>query len=195
MEGSPGRFYDYPVQELWVLDGQGWKVKVKRLSGETFQRIYGPEKVTKQPLPAVLQVFPELLKIHFLSNTQRGSIVIRNGLETSAQVLSLDYDHAKFELMEKPTEVKAGEMVKIILRCSSDEIEKDLRSEIKLVLEQGGEEKIFSIPVLYNYLSRGARGLFGLSEEQAGKLKRGEKLTPVIQPPPSKKKEQTPGQP
>lgn len=195
MEGSPGRFYDYPVQELWVFDGQSWKVKVKRLSGEAFQRIYGSAKVREQPLPATLQVLPTLLKIHFLSNTQRGSIVIRNGLETSAQVLSFDYDHEKFELVEKPTEVKPGETAKITLRYSGDEIGKDLQSEVKLLLGQGGEEKAFAIPVVYNYLSSGARGLFGLTEEQARKLKRGDKLTPAIQLPPKDKKEQTPSGP
>ena len=193
VQAVPISFSEVTIVDLWVFDGQSWKVKVRK-PGQAIQQIFG-SPATEEPLPALLQVLPKLLKIHFLSQIQLGSIVIRNGLETSAQLVSLEYDPARFEVVEKPSRVKAGETAKIVIKYRGDEVEKDLRSEVRLVLEQGGEEKVFPIPVLYNYLSPGARGLFGLTEEKARKLKRGDKVTPVIKLPPKEKKEPAPTQP
>ena len=183
VEGAPG-FYHTKVGENWVFDGQVWKVRVKRITAEEFKKVYqGSGQKSPPQLPPILQVLPQLLKIHFLTPSQRGVMVVRNGLEVPARVVRVEYDQEKFELLEKPAVVQAGGQGKIIIKHIGEEVEKELKSQVTLVLEQGAQEQVFSIPVLYNHLSPGARGLLGLTEEKAQKLRRGDKVAPVIQIP------------
>lgn len=190
MEGAPGNFFNLEVKELWIFGEGNWKVRVEKVTPETFLRPF--QRTIPQPSkPNTLQVLPKQLKIHFLSAEQQGSIVVRNGLEAPAQVIRLEHDQQKFEVAELPVEVKPGETVRLTIRYKGDEIAKDLKSQITLTLKQGGEESVYTIPVIYNYLSPGARGLFGLTEEKAQKLKRGDKLTPVIEIPKEEKSPET----
>ncbi len=80
----------------------------------------------------------------------------------------------------------SGERGKITLRYLGNEEDKDLSSEIRVfvegVSEEAGEE-VFTVPVLYNYLSPAARALFGLNAEKAKKFKRGDILRPAVQAP------------
>ncbi len=183
VEGAPG-FYDTKVGENWVFDGQVWKVRVRRITAEALKKIYqGKSQKSQLQLPPILQVFPQLLKIHFLTPSQRGVIVVRNGLEIPVQVVRVEFDQKHFQLLEKPAVVQPGEQGKIVIKHIGDEIGKDMNSLVTLVLEQGAEEQVFFIPVLYNYLSPGARGLLGLTEEKAQKLRRGDKVIPMIRVP------------
>ena len=187
--GVPG-FYNTKVKEDWVFDGQTWKVRVEKVSAEAFREMYRRSGQKSQaPLPQKLEVYPKLVKIHFLNPSQRGLILVQNGLETPAQVVRIGYDENKFKLLDKPDEVQPGERGKITITYIGEEIEKDLKSQVTLVLKQGVQEQFFSIPVIYNYLSPGARGLLGLTQEQAQKLKRGDKVTPAIQIPQERTKE------
>ena len=118
-----------------------------------------------------MEVLPSQLKIHFLSRTQTGSIFIRNGFTTPVEVRNLVYD----QVTESPGQVGPGTIGKITLHYQGNQTRKDLRSQISFLLAME-----YSLPVRYNYLSAGARGLLGLSPEQAEKLKREDSPRPRI---------------
>lgn len=189
LTNAPGQFVNLEVQELWLWDGTSWKVRVKKPSLEAYHQIF--KSPAKPSLPKTLQVTKQV-RIHFLSKAQQGSIVVQNGLQEPVQLLHLDFDQEKFDLVERPEKVTPGKIGRITLEYKGDEIAKDLKSQVALTLKQGAEEHVFAIPVIYNYLSPGARGLFGLTEEKARKLKRGETPTPVLPVPKAKKPQEAP---
>ena len=173
-----GNFYNWKVTEDWVFDGRSWKV---RISDQTAQRkdLYR-RVIPVEPKAGALEVFPTSLKIHFLSKTQRGSILIHNGLEQAIQVHRLDYDKDNFELVDEPGEIPSGAIARITILYKGLENRKNLKSQLSLVLKQSSEERLFSIPVIYNYITPGTRGLLGLTSEEAEQLKRGDRLSPKI---------------
>ncbi|MBI4446816.1 MAG: hypothetical protein HY645_13025 [Acidobacteria bacterium] len=182
MEGTPGHFIEFKVEEKWVLEEDQWKAKVAEASNKPLLQLFESAQTKAQSVPPVFRINPELLRIHFLDTSQRGVLFLENGVDTSAVLEQVELDASKFEILESPKEIAPGESARIIIHYKGEEISKDLKSEMTLVLKQKGERKRMSVPIVYNYLSPGARGLFGLTEEQVQKLKRGDKLTPVLKP-------------
>jgi hypothetical protein len=97
--------------------------------------------------------------------------------------VSAVFDETRFELVQRPSRIEAGHAADLMLHYKGTENDKNLQSQMSLVLKHGNQEKLFQVPIIYNYLSEGARGLFGLTEEQARNLKRGDKVAPAIKPP------------
>lgn len=183
VEGA-GRFFKTGLAEDWVFDGQTWKVQVKKVSPEDLTRIYNPPSAdSEENPPEGLRVLPELVKIEFLSRTQRAAVIIFNGLDQPVEITALELDPERFEIIERSEKINPGGRGKIAIRYTGSENEKELRSRIKFVLKEGdgADEKAIEIPILYNHVSAATRGLFALSDEEVKKLKRGDKLTPVIQ--------------
>ncbi|RPI28321.1 MAG: hypothetical protein EHM61_05545 [Acidobacteria bacterium] len=184
-------FQKITKRETWVRDGNSWKLRVTKPSMESLgPLVSGPQKAA---LPKGLRVTPTVLKIQFLNKSQTGRLRIENGNDLAAQVVSAKFDKTRFELVKWPDRIEPGEVAEIVVRYKGTENDKNLESQLNLVLKEGDQEaKLFQVPVIYNYLSDGARGLFGLTEEQAQKLKRGDKVTPVLKVPPKSPEAGTP---
>ena len=185
-----GVYYPVPVSEVWVRRPEGWRLRVRAPTREQFRRIFSGARTPKPrgPEPGVLEVLPERVRIHFLDRSQRGRIHVRNGLAETVRISRLDYDWTRFELLESADSVAAGQEIRLVFRYIGNESEKPLKSRIRLFMERGegddAREEVVTVPVLYNYVSRGARGLLGLTREKLGRLKRGETVNPVISLPP-----------
>ena len=137
----------------------------------------------KLPKLVGFRVSPKQLRIHFLDSAQTAVVTIENGESSEAELLGVQYDAERFEITKRPEKVDAGKTGRVFLRYKGTEDTKDLTSQISLRLRHGGKEEVFHVPVLYNYISEGARALFGLTQEQAQALRRGEKLKPVLRAP------------
>ena len=187
MEGSK-TFYKTPVKEVWTLDDEGWQVRLPELNSESLGQLFtaARKEEPEKKLTGELKVLPQEVKIHFLNKVHRGSVFVLNGLSVPVQVTRVEYDEEKFIVDKKVDEVASGEKGKITIRYLGDEEDKDLNSELRVFVKRGSEaagEEVFTVPVLYNYLSPAARALFGLNEARAKKLKRGDALRPAVQSP------------
>jgi len=182
-KGAPisAGFQKMEKRETWIRDENGWKLKVTKPSPSSLAAVLTGGRT--ETLPSVLQITPSTLRIQFLNKSQVGRVTIQNGTESPAEIVSVKFDESRFELASEAHMIQAGEKVPLALRYKGTENDKNLQSSMSLVLKHDGQEKLFQIPIVYNYLSEGARGLFGLTEEQARDLKRTDKLRPVIRQP------------
>lgn len=182
---STGTF-NSTVKESWVRRQEGWKVRI----ADRTQNLRDSYRSSGLPSPRAgrLEILPRLLKIHFLSPDRQGILLILNGLDEDRTLQEIDLDTSRFEVVEAPQTIAAGESARLVLRYRGQETDKDLRSRLEVTFEQG---ESIEVDVLYNYLSRGTRALLGLTPEEAQKLRRGDKVEPSIkvpkQPPPQRR--------
>lgn len=182
-------YYPVPNREIWIRQPDGWRIRINPPNPEQLRRAFigGPAPKPSGPKPGTLEVVPRQVKIHFLDRTQRGAVRIRNGLSETVHIDRIDYDKTRFELLESAGSVAAGQDLRLSFRYIGNESGKGLRNELRLLLKQGGDEdargKLFTVPVLYNYVSPGARGLLGLTGKKLDQLKRGETVKPVVDSP------------
>ncbi len=178
-----GTYYPVPMREIWVRQPDGWRIRIRPPDPEQLRRAFIGSLTPRStgPTPSTLEVVPKEVKIHFLDRTQRGTVRIRNGLSDTVHISRVDYDKTRFELLESGDSVAPGGELRLAFRYTGNEAEKPLRSEVRLLLKRGDEskERLFTIPVLYNYVSRGAKGLLGLTGKKLKNLKRGETVKPV----------------
>ena len=184
-----GVYYPVPRREVWVRQPDGWQLRIQPLDMEKLKRAFVGGAASKQraPKPGVLEMVPKQIKIHFLDRTQRGAVRVRNGLSETVHLSRIDYDKTRFELLDSGGSVAPGQDLRLLFRYIGKEDEKYLRSEVRLLLKRENEsrERLVAVPILYNYVSPGARNLMGLSGERLKNLKRGEAVKPVISIPAS----------
>ncbi len=174
-------FQSVEKHETWVREKNSWKLKVAKPSIAAVAPLFS--NTSERPLPKVLHITPTVLRIQFFNKAQVGRVRIENGMPHPAELASVKFDEARFELVERPSRIEAGKTADLALRYKGTETDKNLESQVTLLLKQEDQEKLYQIPILYNYFSDGARALFGLTEEQARGLKREDKLRPVVKEP------------
>lgn len=178
-------FFDQTVAETWVFDGKDWKVRLAHLGAKSVKRLFSPSpSASTVPLEEGLRILPKEVHISFLNPSQKGPIVIRNGTKDTVRVEKVAVDQKKFQRLDSISEVPPQGQALIEIKYTGSELAKDLKSSVEVVLRQGEKEESYTIPILYNYLSPATRALFGLTPEQAEKLKHGDRLVPAIKPPP-----------
>lgn len=185
MEQS-GTFYRTPVRQTWVYRDGRWYLSVPQVgSKRVHELLYGLNREQSRVVEGEIRVLPDIVKMSFLNPVQRGAIVIQNGLEQPLRLINLEVDNRQIEVEELPEQVAAKSETKVYLRYLGEEEEKDLRSQVRLVLEDGeGKQHEHSVQILYNHISETTKAFFGLTDEQARQLKKGEKLTPRLRTPP-----------
>ena len=178
--GGPGILTVNQTQH-WVASGNSWKLQVKPPT------LAAAAKVATRKPPELIgfRVSPKQLRFHFLDSAQTAVVNVENGESSEAELLEVRYDVQRFEITKWPQKVDAGKIGRVVVRYKGTEEAKDLTSQISVRVRHGGKEEVFDIPVVYNYISEGARALFGLTPERARALRRGEKLTPVLRAPES----------
>lgn len=175
-------FQKVQKRETWVWEGKAWKLKVDKPSMASIAPLASTRR-EEAPLPKVLQISPVVVHVQFFNKVQQSHIRIVNGTALPAQLLSAKVDESRFRVVEQPTLVQPGQSADLVLEYKGTENDKNLESQITVVVKNGDQEKLFQVPIIYNYLSDGARGLLGLTEEQARNLKRGDKVAPVLKQP------------
>ena len=186
-----GVYYPVPLREVWVRQQDGWRVRIRAPNPEQLKRALagGTAPRPRGPKPGALHVLPKQVKIHFLDRSQRGAVRIRNGLSETVHVSRFDYDKTRFELLESGDSVAAGQDLRLVFRYIGNESKKSLKSEFRVILKRGGgddsKEELFTVPVLYNYVSPGAKALLGLNQKKLDQLRRGETVKPVLPSPAS----------
>ena len=182
-----GAYYPVPRREVWVRQPEGWQIRIRPLDMKKLSRAFagGTPPKKREPKPGVLEVVPKQVKIHFLDRTQRGSVRVRNGLSETVHLTRVDYDKTRFELLESGASVAPGQDLRLLFRHIGKENKKALRSEVRLFLKPEDEPRarLVPVPILYNFVSRGARSLLGLTGEKLKNLKRGETVKSVIPTP------------
>ncbi|HXK59113.1 MAG TPA: hypothetical protein PLP42_04390, partial [Acidobacteriota bacterium] len=156
-KGAPisAGFQKMEKRETWIRDENGWKLKVTKPSPSSLAAVLTGGRT--ETLPSVLQITPSTLRIQFLNKSQVGRVTIQNGTESPAEIVSVKFDESRFELASEAHMIQAGEKVPLALRYKGTENDKNLQSSMSLVLKHDGQEKLFQIPIVYNYLSEGAR--------------------------------------
>ncbi len=169
------------VSETWVRR-EDWQVIVPRV---TARDLTPPPRTERPSVPSGRVDFrPSRLKIPFLHPQSVGSVHLANGLEQPLRVTAVEVDEEKFEVLEAPSEIRPGSRERFRLRYVGEELAKNLEAVCRVSLvSAGGQQTVLEIPVSYNYFSDGARGLFGLSKEEADQLRRGDPLRPAIETP------------
>ncbi len=165
--------YPWKVREEWVRTEEGWKVEIGDAISAR-KNLWTSDKPV-EPRNGVVDVGPEVLRLHFFSGSQTGSLWLRNGSRETVQITSLIYDARLFELLESPEKVPSGGVGKIRLRYVGTEKAKNLKSGLVIQAKtDSGAAHTFSVPVRYNVISRAAMGLLRLSAEDAQALERGQ---------------------
>ncbi len=165
------------VMERWVRSDQ-WRVAVRAVSARELMPPPSRRSVVRS---GEVGFAPSELKIPFLHPKQLGRVELFNGLAEPIEISGMQWDETRFEVVEAPQEIPPGEQRRLLLRYRGDEVPKNLRSRLTVTLAdpRAGETRL-EIPVVYNYFSDGARGLFGLTKEEADRVRRGDKLIPVL---------------
>lgn len=166
-------FFAWKLEQSWVLDGGGWKVRIG--DGSAKRLLWLGRRPRKAPAGA-LEISPQIVKFHFLGRAQSRSIQIRNGRPETLHLLDVDYPKDRFELLERFDVVEPGGIGSLVLRFKGSQTAKELASELRLTYRIGSRDEARRIPILYNHLSAGARGLFGLTRQRAEDLKPGQSL-------------------
>ena len=186
-----GVYYPRPFSEIWVRQEDGWRVRVRAPDPARIQKLFSGAAASKRQAPraGVLEVLPRQLRIHFLDRTQQGAVRIRNGLSETVRISRVDYDRTRFERLESTDSVPPGQNLRLVFRYIGNESQKPLKSEFRLLLKRGDDDEsrgqLFTIPVLYNYVSSAARAVMGLTKEKLARLKRGETVKSVLPVPDS----------
>lgn len=177
-------FFAWKVREDWIQTEQGWKVNIPDQASAR-KRVWQTHRPVK-PLPGVVDLLPDDLRLHYFSGSQKGTVFVRNGSDEPIRVSGLSYDEERFELVESVEVVAAQSVGRISIRYRGGENEKGLRSELKfrLTTPEGGERAV-SVPIAYNVISQAARNLLGLTPEQAQELHKEDKLAPRGAKPPA----------
>lgn len=170
------RFQDCNFTENWVREGEFWKVRLPN-APQALKRLW--ESPPKQPKRGILRILPRAVKVHFISPTRSSSIVIENGLDQAVEVIRIQHDSTRFQVVGNLHTVAPGEIGHIQVRYIGREHGKNLRSEIVLVTRFGDQERVDSIPIHYNLVSPGTRALLGLTAETAEQLRRTDELRPA----------------
>lgn len=171
-----------PHQQEWLKTDQGWKVRIPAPEQAYQNARKAFAKAGTPKLPENLSVYPPQLKIYAIANPKVGSIVVRNGLEIPAKILSFELDTSMFEVLTIPELVEPGEMRRIRVAYLGEESEENLQSKGVLLTEQNGEQKKFEIPVIYNYADDVTRWLSTHAPKEMERLK--SKTSPAKPEPP-----------
>lgn len=168
------------VTNEWVLHEGAWKIVFPKAL-ETFRSLFEAQEA---PLPekATLEVFPEQVRIHLLNRSQVGVIEISNGSEIPVTSIELLFSVEGFELEQMPVFVPPRSSRLIRFRYLGRSSPKNRECSTYLKVSHGGDEKEFAIPTVVNFVSPGARGLLGLTEEGLKQLKAGDNPLPEISP-------------
>lgn len=182
--GVPGNF-EVVTGNNWVFDGTQWMALFREPNVEDYRSLFSSSKSAAEPsegalLPPRLQILPDVVKFAFLSHTRISTLVIRNGFSQPVRLLQVEVDRQRFEIVEKPDQISSGDSAHLKLKYTGEENEKELKSEVILHFEQEGETIVIKRPILYNHLSPATRALFGLTDEKARMLRRGDPLKPVL---------------
>ncbi len=181
LPGVPG-FHKVQVVEAWKREEGQWRALVRATDPA---EVLGQFQTRPPPAPlaGVLRVVPDTMRIHFLNRLRTGAVRLANGLDAPVQIEKLDFDRGRFRLVKAPAAVAPSSYGEIVLEYIGGEIAKDRESLLKVFLLERGTPRTFEVPIVYNYLSPGARALFGLTPEQAEKLKPGDPLRPALPSP------------
>jgi len=149
--------------ETWVWTGESWKLRVEKLNGAGVMKA-----LTSSPVkPSTLKVTPPILKIKFFNTHQIGAVTIVNGTEQPVKVLGVTVDEKRFEVTSRPDSVAPGAVAYIRVRYKETENAKNQKSQLSLRLEEAGAERLFDVPIIYNYVSKADLAVWGLTEEKA----------------------------
>jgi hypothetical protein len=166
-----------PRIETWVWTGDAWKLKLEKVdASKKIGEVFGAK------LPKKLQISPSELKIKFFDSGQITTLRILNGTDQPVEVLSVGVDEKRFEIVSRPDKVAAGQIGGVKIKYKETENEKNRKSQMTLRLRQEGAEKLYEIPILYNYISEADLNVFGLTRERAEAIKHEEKrkLRPIL---------------
>ncbi len=182
--GVPG-FHELRVVETWIVEENQWRALVRATTAQELLGQYRSVALSSsKPPPGQLKVLPDVLRINFLNRGQTGGVRLANGLSAVIEVERVELDESLFRIKASPDRVGPSSFGAFVLEYIGSDISKDRHSQLRIVTRVQGEQRVFEVPILYNYLSPAARALFGLSPEAAEKLDRGEKLVPVLPGPP-----------
>jgi hypothetical protein len=174
-------FVEIKVREQWVREGEAWKLQLRQ--PEKVQSGPMTHRSEQKPKAGVVDVYPASLRIVFLTPKQEAGFFIRNGLSVPVEIARIDYDREKFELTGALHEVPPESIIPLTIKYVGNETAKNLTAELVVALKCREEEQLFTIPLVYNYLSPSTRALLGLTPEQAEKLRRGDKVRPALKLP------------
>ncbi len=171
---------EWTIRESWIVEEGRWKVLVGDASTRWRSVWEGAEVKTH---PGILDVLPTRLRIHFISSSQASTLLIRNGLDEEVSVVDVKLDGSRFKVDSKPSVIAAGKADAVVVLYTGQEFAKNQESKIGIVLGTTAGTRNFSVPVTYNYISRGTRALLGLTKKEAEKLTREAALSlrPALQ--------------
>ena len=110
------------------------------------------------------------------------ALKIVNGTDQPVKVLGLTVDESRFEVVSRPDSVAPGQTGFIRIRYKETESAKNQKGQLSLRFEQAGAEKLFQVPIIYNYISKADLAFWGLTEEKAEALthETKKKAKPVV---------------
>jgi len=137
------------VKNSWEKTDQGWKVRVLS-TREAVLKTSAPDR-KKVTLDPHLVITPKEVRFFAISKQQPGIVYVKNGLQVPIQVLGLEFDKERFELIDEVDEVAAGTVERIRLRFIGEETEENLKSEVTLRIRQSEEVNEYTISIVYNF--------------------------------------------
>ncbi len=140
--------------ETWILTEDGWKVRIDPPMSITERIHQDLEKAHPKTLPARLEVLPERLPFFALAPRQPMPLRIRNGLDTPAEVVGLEFDKSMLTVEKSLDTVPPHTTGRIFFLYSGPKLtEQNVEGKIVLKIRQNGESRSFEVPVVYNYMN------------------------------------------
>jgi hypothetical protein len=167
--GIGGHFYRWQLSETWTVEQGVWKVRVKP-GGKALRSLFLKNR-KGSTFPGQLTVRPERFRIHFIGTSQADSVVISNGEEEQVRLSEVQVDVSRFRVREAFEVLAPGETGVVTLEYTGNESNKNLVDSATLLMASSDRKSSFKIPIDYNYVSTGTRGLFGLTGSDVRELK------------------------
>jgi hypothetical protein len=174
----PGR-----VEQSWKRIQDDWYLEVPAATPSQLNRwLYGsvgPARVRSGTLSAQ----PSALTLHFLNPVQRGRVTLSNGLGEKVILQSCSASTGSLSVHPGFRELAPGQSAFLTVEVEGKEDEKNRSATIRCLFWGENRTIPVEVPVLFNYISAEEKAFFGLTEEQAQKLRHGDKVEATVHPP------------
>ncbi len=146
-----GRPFPISESQTWEETEGGWKLRVPESSlPRSFMQL---AQRGDSEWPKEVRLFPARITFHKDANLNRAGLTIQNGLDQAAEVVAIELDAERFKVLQAPDEVAAGTRERILLEFVGEETDHNLTAQGRLHIRVAGVDKLFDVPIVYNFHS------------------------------------------
>jgi hypothetical protein len=150
----PNGVFTFEAKEIWLKTDTGWKVRVDPPVGVSERIEHAVKEATAAPLAPELKVSPEQLVFYAMAPRQSAVLTILNGLESPAQIVSVEMDDSRLRVAKGAETVAPGTAAQLQFEYAGTKLKEfNVPDSLTITIEQQGIVHKFKVSVIYNYMN------------------------------------------